>query len=869
MPPKQDDTKDAAIYKSVMKLYEQKAYKKAVKEADKVLKAHPNHGGTTAMKALCVSLLGRRDEAMVLARAAVSYSIRNQVCWHVYGMLNRFDKNYVEAIKCYRNALRIEPDNVVVLRDLANLQTHLHDWKGLQETRRELLVSKGNNKQNWVGFILSHFLSGNYDVALEVVDCYVSTLPEDQPADSESSEIEMFKALILERKGDLSGALAHLEAKRARIVNGLDWTVRKGNLLVQLGRWEEALAPWQELVKINPENYNYHRGLQCVLLQRADLLALKSCDLPAAHVSLTVEQVDLLTSTYATLASQQPKCRAHKRIPLDFLPHDSPVFLNRLEAYIRDGAINGLPSLFSELKPLYSNAGKVQAIERILTTYITNVKASTPLAWVFPAVDGSSVVPSEQEPPSTLLWLLLLASKHFDRLGNFSRALALIDEAVEHTPTVVELYMFKARVLKHLCRLSDAAACMNTARTMDLADRYINTKTVKYKLRDGHIEDGLATYLLFAKASDLPDRQCVWFEVELGEAYLRQGALGKALKHFTMAESFYSAYREDMYDFYGYSLRNTTFSAYLEFDSLYYSMLKHRNSLRALRGAAQAYLALEDQRKAAAAAAEAAAAEGAEASKLSAAERKKQKAAARKAKAKEASAVAVAGAGAGAGAPAGGASAAAEGAVAEDEDPHGEKLVAVESALEAAKGFTTKLVNIGAQDLEGAFVVFTTAVRRGKLLQAFRAVHSAQEIDAESPITLKMVILGVQAAEAALAAEPAPAPVVARVLSELVAKHRGDTPVVEKALGVLAKHAGSIPHATAALEALVALGSPSRSAAVEAVVTAPITASKAVLPQCTHALSVLRSVGEAAAAETFRSRAEAVFPGCAVFAASA
>jgi hypothetical protein len=61
------------------KLYEQKAYKKAVKEADKVLKAHPNHGGTTAMKALCVSLLGRRDEAMVLARAAVSYSIRCQL----------------------------------------------------------------------------------------------------------------------------------------------------------------------------------------------------------------------------------------------------------------------------------------------------------------------------------------------------------------------------------------------------------------------------------------------------------------------------------------------------------------------------------------------------------------------------------------------------------------------------------------------------------------------------------------------------------------------------------------------------------------------------------------------------------------------
>ena len=60
-----------------------------------------------------------------------------------------------------------------------------------------------------------------------------------------------------------------------------------------------SLAPPPSLVpvpvscfrQINPENYNYHRGLQCVLLQRVDLLALKSCDLPAAHVALTVEQV--------------------------------------------------------------------------------------------------------------------------------------------------------------------------------------------------------------------------------------------------------------------------------------------------------------------------------------------------------------------------------------------------------------------------------------------------------------------------------------------------------------------------------------------------------------------------------------------------
>jgi hypothetical protein len=63
----------------MQKLYEQRSYKKAVKEADKVLKAHPNHGGTTAMKALCVSLMGKKEEAMALAKDAVKFDLR---CGH-------------------------------------------------------------------------------------------------------------------------------------------------------------------------------------------------------------------------------------------------------------------------------------------------------------------------------------------------------------------------------------------------------------------------------------------------------------------------------------------------------------------------------------------------------------------------------------------------------------------------------------------------------------------------------------------------------------------------------------------------------------------------------------------------------------------
>lgn len=48
--------------------------------------------------------------------------LKSHVCWHVYGLLYRSDRDYREAIKCYRNALRIDPENIQILRDLSLLQ---------------------------------------------------------------------------------------------------------------------------------------------------------------------------------------------------------------------------------------------------------------------------------------------------------------------------------------------------------------------------------------------------------------------------------------------------------------------------------------------------------------------------------------------------------------------------------------------------------------------------------------------------------------------------------------------------------------------------------------------------------------------------
>jgi peptide alpha-N-acetyltransferase len=68
--------KEADLFRNVVKHYEAKQYKKAIKQADVVLKKYPNHGETLAMKGLTLDHLGKRDEAHALAKEALMHDMR-------------------------------------------------------------------------------------------------------------------------------------------------------------------------------------------------------------------------------------------------------------------------------------------------------------------------------------------------------------------------------------------------------------------------------------------------------------------------------------------------------------------------------------------------------------------------------------------------------------------------------------------------------------------------------------------------------------------------------------------------------------------------------------------------------------------------
>ncbi len=54
----------------------------------------------------------------------------------------------------------------------------------------------------------------------------------------------------------------------------------------------------------------------------------------------------------------------------------------------------------------------------------------------------------EIEPATSLLWLQYYLAQHYDYLGDINKAFEYIDQAICDTPTLVELYMFKAKIFK-------------------------------------------------------------------------------------------------------------------------------------------------------------------------------------------------------------------------------------------------------------------------------------------------------------------------------------------------------------------------------------------------------------------------------------
>jgi tetratricopeptide (TPR) repeat protein len=277
---------------------------KGIKAADQILKKHPNNGESQAMKALILNSQGHNDEAFTLGKLALKNNMKSHICWHVYGLLWRSVKNYEEAVKAYKFALRIEPDSQNILRDLALLQCQIRDFEGYIDSRKKLLAARAQLRQNWTGLAIAYHLSGNYKEAEHILTTYEKTLKQ-PPAktDIEHSEAVLYKNTIIAESGDTERALENLEEIMKINLDKTAVLELKAKYLLQLGRKEEAAKTYRALLHRNSDYRAYYDGLEQALeLNRSDDASIEK-----------------LTELYDVYARKNERSDAPRRIPLDFL----------------------------------------------------------------------------------------------------------------------------------------------------------------------------------------------------------------------------------------------------------------------------------------------------------------------------------------------------------------------------------------------------------------------------------------------------------------------------------------------------------------------------------------------------------------------
>ncbi|KAE9418980.1 hypothetical protein Angca_008138 [Angiostrongylus cantonensis] len=577
-------SKELGLFKKIIKSYEQKKYRFGLKYAKTIL-SNPNfseHGETLAMKGLILNCMGKQQEAQECVKRGLMADLKSYVCWHVYGLVQRSDKKYDEAIKAYKRALFLDKDNMQILRDLSLLQIQMRDFEGYKESRYHLLRLRPTQRVSWIGYATAYHLLKDYEKALNIL---AEFLQNNKPSsyDFEHSELVLYQNMILCEAGQLEEALSKLEENAAVIVDKVTYMERRGKslftfldsaILMELQRMEEAEKVYRQLIDRNPENISYYCSLEiCLRLGEGAPIADR-------------------VSMYDSLAERHKRAAAPRRQPLYIL--EGPELSRRLDDWIVKGLRKGVPSLFKNLIPLYTNPAKVSIIEQLLMDYVKMVENNGYRGRSFHGDDD------EMESPTSALWLYLLIAQHFDRIGNTAIALKYAECAIAHTPTLIEALMIKAKIHKviflsfayffigtvsssHAGDYSEAARLMDEAQSLDTADRYINSKCAKYMLRAGQRERAEKMCAKFTRVSvfssevaqllcsegdrasiTLNEMQCMWYELECARCFVAEGQYGEALKKVHQVEQHFVGMIEDQYDFHTYCLRKVTLCSYVQ-----------------------------------------------------------------------------------------------------------------------------------------------------------------------------------------------------------------------------------------------------------------------------------------------------------------
>jgi peptide alpha-N-acetyltransferase len=349
---------------------------------------------------------------------------------------------------------------------------------------------------------------------------------------------------------------------------------------LKLGNFSESKKTYTRLVDQNAESSVAINGLINAMLEGD---SINDSNIP--------QVLDILTN----LSKTYPRAHACSLLALSY--SDGEIFETLIHAYLMKGFRKGVSSLFNTLQIVLKLPKKRDVIFKVVTSY----SASLTSCGMF--IPDNTCITSSKEAPSVYIWVNAFLAQMYDSQKMYSKALDAINVAIEHSPTVVELLMTKARIYKHAGDQNLAMDTLNNARLLDLQDRFINSKCTKYMIQNDQLKIADDTISLFTRSqafdplNDLIEMQCLWYTTAVGKSYQRQGIFGPALKRFHQVDKHFMDFYDDQFDFHAYALRKCTLRAYFDMLGSLEHVKSHQFYVKAAKSAIEIYIELFDNPK--------------------------------------------------------------------------------------------------------------------------------------------------------------------------------------------------------------------------------------------------------------------------------
>ena len=140
----------------------------------------------------------------------------------IYDCLN-CSREYDQARRAYLFALKCDANNEQTMRELIQLQVHLRDGVGFEDTARKLLLLRPSNMQHWVQLAAACYFNRNYQGCLSAVESILK-FQEEEGSKSRMRPHEVGEVALLGTRGyikmgNYAEALAFLKRNKGKVVD--------------------------------------------------------------------------------------------------------------------------------------------------------------------------------------------------------------------------------------------------------------------------------------------------------------------------------------------------------------------------------------------------------------------------------------------------------------------------------------------------------------------------------------------------------------------------------------------------------------------------------------------------------------------------